>query len=104
MYLPPGEENQDRRAEAINELGNLTRSIKGSWIIVGDWNLNPESMAASGFPSFTKGTIVHTGETTCRQGRGTNIDYAVVHHEMADAVKVEVVDDVPWGPHKGIKI
>ena len=104
VYLPPGEENQDRRADAINELGNLVRSVKGSWLIVGDWNLSPENLAASGFPNFVKGTIVHTGETTCRQGQGTNIDYALVHHEMAEATKVEVVSNVPWGPHKGIKV
>lgn len=28
VYLPPGEENQDRRANAINKLGTLVRNLK----------------------------------------------------------------------------
>ena len=100
----PGEENQDRRADAINELGNLVRSVKGSWMIVGDWKLTPGSLATSGCPSFVKGTIVHTGMNTCRLGQGSNFDYGLVHHEMAEATRVEVVDNVPWGPHKGIRV
>lgn len=59
---------------------------------MGDWNMTPEEMAASGFPTFIRVTIVHTGGITCRQGRGTIIDYAVVHHEIAGATKVKPIE------------
>ena len=88
----------------MHDLGILLRQLRCCWMLVGDWNQRPEDMASSGFPSFVHGAIISPSESTCRQGEGSIIDYAIVHRGMETAVKMELDEESPWSPHLGIRI
>ena len=88
----------------MHDLGILLRQLRCCWMLVGDWNQRPEDMASSGFPSFVHGAIISLSESTCRQGTGSSIDYAIVHRGMETAVKMELDEESPWSPHLGIRI
>ena len=59
-----------------------------------------------GWPSYVHGTLKAPKDTemTCTQGKGSIIDYAVVHHTMAHLVAVTTDNTAPWGPHYGLEI
>ena len=100
LYLPPGEQYAQVRRDTMQDLALLIKSSRGCWAIVGDWNQSPEALAATGFATFLQGTILTAGSrATCRQGKGSVIDYAVVNHGLAGAVAVELDEDTPWSPH-----
>ena len=88
----------------MHDLGTLLRQSRFCWTLVGDWNQRPEDMASSGFPSFVHGAIVSINECTCRQGKGSIIDYVIVHRGLETAVKMELDEESPWSPHLGIRI
>ena len=90
-------------------LGSLLRSLQLPWAVVGDWNVSPQALAASGFLQQVGGEIRCADvEYTCDPGGGrkpSHLDF-VVHCAAARAYisQISAVHDVPWKPHLALRI
>lgn len=82
------------------------------FLMVGDYNLEPEELVKSGLLAGLKVHIltpkrrwndVHSGHiTTCHQGGSAKlIDYCIVDFRIA-AIAQCIVQDTPWPTHKGL--
>eukprot|EP00959_Pyramimonas_sp_CCMP1952_P322789 6754623-Pyramimonas_sp.AAC.1 len=68
-----------------------------------DWNMTPEELWGSGWPSFVRGHIaVPPGEFTNSGGTGRILDFGVVSEHLASLVKLSLDQKGPWAPHLGI--
>ncbi|CAK0909165.1 unnamed protein product, partial [Prorocentrum cordatum] len=91
------------------KLGNIlrvTRSLGVPWIIVGDFNCTPDEMAPSRWPQALKCKILAPdADLTCASGKGRIPDYLLYSDSARPYIKsVDVVRQVPWGPHLGLRI
>ena len=77
-------------------------SLRGPWLVGGDWNMPPDVLVASGWPQFVNGVIVAPPTPTCR---GNTNDYFVVSAELAHAVGgAAVVGDMNYVPHSPVRL
>eukprot|EP00959_Pyramimonas_sp_CCMP1952_P196043 4098852-Pyramimonas_sp.AAC.1 len=73
-------------------------------LVMGDWNLPPQQLWNSGWPTYVRGAIVQApGAFTNSGGQGRILDYGVVSEELAASVELELDLRGPWVPHVGIK-
>ena len=85
--------------ENLIKLGQLAKAVKAwslPYIIVADWNMQPDQLAGADFLHLVNGTIVNPGDLdhTCISGR--MLDYAVVSPGMAHAVTITHLKEAPW--------
>ena len=81
----------------LDELAVALGSLRGPWIIGGDWNLTPEVLSASRWPEVVEGTIAATGLHTCNS---SVYDFFVVHRSLTHAVVgVQRLEDAGMSPH-----
>jgi hypothetical protein len=72
-----------------------------------DFNVEPEEWSKLAWLERNGAAIVlpEGAEATCRKGRGTLIDYAIMSKNLVPIVKrCQGVDEVPWAPHIGIRL
>ena len=93
----------------LYNLGAIISAAKMQYIIMGDWQLNPEELALIGWLNTINVHVIATDEITCRQKNrnteGSVIDYAVVSNWVMPKVKhIRVTDDADFSPHKYVEM
>ena len=98
LYLKAGESLQSAtNAELLANLFGFLDNLKAPFIIGGDWQNPPSELAATVIQSKFKAHIrASEGPTTLQ---GSHLDYLLVSNELAGAISLENVWDVPWRPH-----
>ncbi len=97
VYLRDSEGLTPANMAILDELAVALRSLKGPWIVGGDWNIPPEVLAAARWPETVGGKIFATGLPTCNE---STYDFFVVHHSLAHAVVgVQRLEDGGFTPH-----
>ena len=75
----------------------VLRSVRGPWICSGDWNLEPDVLAASGFLKLVDGVVFAASLPTCGQ---KSYDSFVVSKSIAHAVVgAQRIEGVGIEPH-----
>ena len=81
----------------LEELKAAIRAVDGPWIIAADWNMSPETIAATGWLSMVKGHTISTVLPTCN---GSVYDYFIVAQSIRHAVKgIQRIKDTGLQPH-----
>ena len=65
IYLWTSEGLTERNLALLHRLKLLVRTLKGPWIVGGDWNVEPELLQSSGWARYLKGQIFATEGPTC---------------------------------------
>ena len=81
----------------LEELAVALKLLRGPWIVGGDWNVFPGTLAASRWPDMVNGKIYATSLATCND---ETYDFFVVHNSISHAVAgVQRLDDGGCSPH-----
>jgi len=97
VYLKDSEGLSATNKLLLETAAGALNGLKGPWIAQGDWNLPPETLAASKWLDMVNGVIFATQLPTCNE---SVYDYFVVHKSLADAViGVQRLQDVGLNPH-----
>ena len=106
VYLRPSQ-LQDH-ATTMQEIRRFIMYTNIPFIIAGDFNASPETLAGGGLLSGLKGHIlIPRGDdggrtTTCHQrASATLIDYCFIDERIIGACKL-VVTSTPWATHEGL--
>ena len=101
-YLRDGEDASEGNLEILTEVAILVKSLKGQWIVAGDFNMSPTTLAATNWHKLIGGRILAPHQPTCLS---QTYDYFVVKAGFAQAVeKVQVLDDGGLFPHSPSRI
>jgi hypothetical protein len=105
LYGQHGVGAQGINACQFQQIAEHIRSLRGPWMIAGDFNFTPDEFRASGWLQWVHGTILLCDMLpTDRSPNGRIIDYVIVPTAFKHMFTVERVDSVPWGPHDGLRI
>ena len=85
----------------LEEAAVLLGLLKGPWIVAGDFNVNPEDLAATRWVDIVDGVVFAPALPTCTTATSSNrYDCFVVHRSIAHAVvAVQRVEDGACKPH-----
>ncbi|CAK0864301.1 unnamed protein product, partial [Prorocentrum cordatum] len=76
-YLEPRRQIEGAVHDKLLSLGAFVTMLTDPWIILADWNMTPEQLAATEWPSKWDATIVRApGSATCDKGQGLTLDFA----------------------------
>ena len=88
--------------DSLEQLAILLYAYRSPWILAADFNMDPETLAASGWLELVGGTIMHSNQPTCGNA---NYDYFVVGGGLQRAVvKVQTITDTDTYPHCGVRL
>ena len=65
VYLKDTEGLSEYNLRVLQEAAALARTLGGPWVMAGDWNMEPQSIANTSWLKVVKGTIVASQLTTC---------------------------------------
>ena len=106
-YFQDGEGFGCRNLELLEEIEVITKRGKLPFILLADFNIEPEEWSKLAWLERNGAAVIRPEgvEATCRKGRGTLIDYAIVSKNIVPLVKsCQGVPKVPWAPHIGIRL
>jgi exonuclease III len=83
VYLKDSEGISDTNADVLTHLTALIAAVRGPWIIGGDWNVSPDTLRKSNWPSIVGGHIHAPLAPTCYN---STYDYFVVSKDINPAV------------------
>ena len=102
VYLKDGEGLGDTNSAILTRLAAAIGTVRGPWIIGGDWNLTPKALTDSQWPSIVKGVIHAPHLPTCN---ASTYDYFVVSQDLSDAVVgVRRLSDGGCNPHWTVRL
>ena len=97
MYLRHSEGLSSANMLILEEAAVALGTVSGPWVIGGDWNMPPHTLAASGWLDMVGGLVVATTLPTCNE---SVYDYFVVQRSIAHAVVgVQPLSDGGLNPH-----
>ena len=101
VYLWAGEGLSERNCRLLGALVELLLSLKGLWVAGGDFNMEPEALADSGFLDAIRGTLAAPEETTCSaSAAGTVFDYFLLPEVLESSFSsVFLAKGAPSSPH-----
>ena len=82
------------------DIGSFLTSLKGPWLVLGDFNCEPGELVTSGWPRLIGGQVCSSSLPTINTG--STIDYMVLHGSLEGLVSVELSTEVPWRPHYAV--
>jgi hypothetical protein len=96
-YFHTGEGLSQRNLDMMHHVARLIASLRGPWVIGGDFNLPPDVVRSCGWLSLVAGVIAAPGEATCNE---QTYDYFIVSETLKHAiVAVSRVVDAGISPH-----
>ena len=97
VYLKDSEGLSATNQLLLETAAGALKGLQGPWIAQGDWNMPPETLAASKWLDIVNGVIFASQLPTCHD----NVyDYFFVHRSLADAVVgVQRLQDGGSNPH-----
>jgi hypothetical protein len=97
VYLHDSEGLSERNLALLEMLVAALRTLRGPWVVGGDWNLTPEQVSSTNILEIMCGQIVAPTMPTCHQ---SVYDYFIVPKCIAHAViAVQRIDDAGLSPH-----
>ncbi|CAK0874887.1 unnamed protein product, partial [Prorocentrum cordatum] len=78
---------------------------RAPWIVVGDWNHDPQQLTQSQWIGKLGGELVLPDvAATCDKGQGRLLDFGVAKEGYAHLFKLEAYLQVPWATHCGLQL
>ena len=103
IYLRTGETLQSTGNSLIlSHLLAYLHHLKAPFIIGGDWQNDPEALAATVIQSKFKAAILDTGGSATLQG--SQLDFLLVSNSLVGSLQVKASWEVPWKPHCAIEV
>ncbi|CAK0857713.1 unnamed protein product, partial [Prorocentrum cordatum] len=105
-YLLPSLGIAQYNNEVLVALGAFTKALADPWVIVADWNNEPQTLVDSGWVDRLRGRIALPNcKFTCDKGQGRMYDFAIVSKQLtSDRIRLRQVLAVPWKTHCAIAI
>ena len=98
VYMTVGHGMGDNAAK-YSILASWARALPYPWLMVGDWNLDPDVLENSNWLDFAQGLLIRPEGTlvTCSQGaQGSLLDYCVASRSAATLIRsVTALEEVP---------
>ena len=105
VHLEPGMRASGLNLWLLEVLAACSLCFDGSWIAMGDWNMEPHELSQAGWLNTVCGKVFATSAVTCAGGAGAVLDYFVVSEAMAHLVQqAEVVHNSPTTPHWPVRL
>ena len=102
VYLWTAEGLSQRNLDLLQCLAGVLAGLRGPWIVAGDFNVTPDVLQSSGWPSLVCGVVHAPCTATCN---GKVYDYFVASASLSSAVaKVRVVGDGATKPHSAVRL
>ena len=100
VYLWTREGMTSRNRELLEEITRLTKLLKGSWVLGGDFNMRPELLQS--WAKENRASIHCSAAPTCN---ASIYDYFIVHRSLTSAIiRVQTISDVGGRPHVGVRL
>ncbi|CAK0896446.1 unnamed protein product, partial [Prorocentrum cordatum] len=91
--------------DKLLSLGAFVTMLTYPWIILADWNMTPEQLAATEWLAKWNATIVRApGSATCDKGQGLTLDFALVKTGIEHINSIRQCPTVPWATHVGLEV
>ena len=104
LYLRTGEEDGEHNMRLLFLLGGALRAAGKPFIVGGDWQMPPTTLAATGWVNSIGGNIRGADRPTCIQAASAReIDFFVVHDRFASGA-CAVLNDVATRPHRPVRL
>ena len=84
----------------LSALATELAGLAGQWVVVGDWNCEPEELSATGFLQMVHGELKVPRH--CTTSQGSCLDYVVMSKPLCACSDVVVEADVPFAPHLAV--
>ena len=99
VYMLPDDE--ERNTQTRLELTRFLSGYRGPYLLLGDWNKEPDELHSSGWevPGQSQFATPGPGRITCRSGHGSQLDYGIVSHSVMHGLVTMVDHSVPIRPH-----
>ena len=105
LYLTSGLRLSGENQRRFQSLSEFLRADGRPFVLLADWNVTQQKLAASRWPEIINWTNVCPKDTsfTCTSGPGRLIDFAFVRLDFAEALsEVDLDSTTPWAPHSSI--
>ena len=97
VYMKDGDGAGETNQAILAELAAILGAVRGPWIVGGDWNMAPEVLARSGWPSIVEGRVAAPDQPTCND---KVYDYFVPSEALSESVAGVVrLSDGGCNPH-----
>ena len=98
IYLWTSEGLSERNSSLLHHLSLLIGSLRGPWIVAGDWNVEPTVLQQAGWPAKLRGQLFAPTLPTCglRCYDFCLVDVAIAHM----VVGVQAISDAGGRPHR----
>ncbi|CAK0811185.1 unnamed protein product [Prorocentrum cordatum] len=104
-YLEPRRQIEGAVHDKLLSLGAFVTMLTDPWIILADWNMTPEQLAATEWLAKWNATIVRApGSATCDKGQGLTLDFALVKTGIEHTISIRQCPTVPWATHVGLEV
>ncbi|CAK0796497.1 unnamed protein product [Prorocentrum cordatum] len=105
LYLHPALGFGKRNKATLVALGAFLAVQRAPWIVVGDWNHDPQQLTQSQWIGKLGGELVLPDvAATCDKGQGRLLDFGVAKEGYAHLFKLEAYLQVPWATHCGLQL
>ena len=98
------EHNRAFNLDLLQCIAAVIGTLRGPWILGGDWQCPPDELRSTGWLKTVKGVIYAPEAPTCGD---RVLDYYVVSEELAQAwaiVAACVIGDATFGPHRPVRL
>ena len=105
VYLTPSEGAAKSNLAKLANLGSFIRSLRTPWLALGDWNMTPGELDASGWPQEVEASFLVPSDTefTSWSGPGRLLDFGLLGGGARGLIRGITSDDSgPWTAHKAI--
>ena len=102
VYLHTAEGLSPDNLQVLHEIAVATKTVRGPWIIGGDWNMDPATLASSGWLDVVGGVIV--APTMPTTGDATLCYYVVARAIAHGVIKAQTVHDAGLHPHSPVRL
>ena len=105
VYLWDSEGLTPRNTQILQQIKMLVSLTGLPFICVGDFNIHCDEFSQSEWPEFLSCEVIHPGGTTISSAEDRPIDFVLVSYSISKLInKVEIIHQVPWGPHYALSI
>jgi hypothetical protein len=100
LYLKDGEGMSPTNLARLGQFHGLIKSIRVPWIILGDFNMGPDTLDQGGFLDLLGGYVItaDNGASTCTTGEGSLLDVAIARKDIASSVSLAQDLEAPMEP------
>ena len=104
-YFHNGVGLNEENLTILDNIAAVVLTVKKPFVILADWNVEPEAIGSSGWLRAVGGSVVATGQPTFKQaGAASELDYAFVSWHWAHAASASVFDLLPLTPHSAVAL